>query len=204
MPVYNRLGSSRDIAKHPFIVICTESHCTLHMSAPSYEEGVRVYGAHHCPHLGGPTKIGYSVTLTIVETAWQKLDAVMDLIMDPAASTLPEQTMRAKYEARGMAEIIALFMGPFFTTPDDVAKEAKKRWQARRDGDTAYETVGLGHLKYQAPPGGPRDKTVEPAHKLTDKEIAGIKAALGSGMMKDVELAKMYGVSVAIIRQVSA
>lgn len=67
---------------------------------------------------------------TLRELAFQKLDAVMDRLMD---ATLDEQPISPtdRGEAKGMAEIIAIFTDPYNPDVDAIRAEATERWEAR-------------------------------------------------------------------------
>jgi hypothetical protein len=141
---------------------------------------------------------------TLLENAWLKLDVAVAELHEGTYST--EEVTRMKGVCRGMAEIIALFMKPHFSEGDEVVREAQKRYKAKKAGED-YETPGLGSQRFVPPPGTKNPtqpaKEKKPSHKLGDKEIAAIKAGLESGMFQPEDLAKMYGVSAAIIEEVS-
>lgn len=173
---------------------------------------------HNCP-MKGETKIGWTVTKTLVEQVWDKLDACMVVIMpDPEGTTLPNDQWlnEAKIQARAYAEVLAIFMSPHFKTVTEVAKEARKRRQAALAGEP-YETAGLGSLRYQSPPGVPdkysaaaaavtessstkdsspsrrRSSTKNRAPKVPVQAHPGIRQAIETGMMTVEDLMKMYG-----------
>jgi hypothetical protein len=86
---------------------------------------------------------------------WDKLDYEMDQLKGywskdgTWVSGRPVDPEYHKHRARALAECIAIFMTPFFETADDIAREAIRRWEARRDSDTEYETAGLGIRRYE-------------------------------------------------------
>ena len=123
------------------------------MQHKSREAAIEDWNTHTCPW-GSGTKVSWSVTKTLVEQMWHMLDREVDSIkghvnadgqVQFAADPTYHQT-----RARAFAESIAIFMTPFFATADDVVRESLKRWQARKDGDTEYETAGLGHRRYES------------------------------------------------------
>jgi hypothetical protein len=75
-----------------------------------------------------------------VERAWIELDDLVDGIF-AAPPAFPEAE-RAKAQARGAAQILALFTTPFFVTVDEVGVEAAKRREARATG-APHRTPGL-------------------------------------------------------------
>lgn len=111
----------------------------------------------------------------------------------------------AGVSARAISEVLAPMMQPFFSTPDEIVKEAVRRHTARQAEDTDYETPGLGQ-KSLAPHDvmpmqvNPASKPSKPEKELTEKDKAGIKMALGSGMFPIKKLAESYGVSEATIK----
>ena len=221
MPVELRDNPSSlvDITRYPYKVHCIERNCNYSVAAKSYEAGVAKYTSHTCPYIGGPTSIGWSVTLTTLEKCWIKLDAVMVELMEgnyppmgqDASSPENPERVRLKGVCRGMAELLAEFMGPHFRTTDEIAGEAKRRYDAKKAGEP-YETVGLGHLRLQGPPGenkyapkpvtAPRAAPFTKAATFTDEECESIKFAAESGMFTNEQLAKTYKVKVEIIEAV--
>lgn len=228
MPVVERVNPTNlpDITKHPFAVTCAVTGCYYSVAAKSNEEGVALLRVHACPYIGGPTTLGWTVTLTTLEKCWIKLDAVMVELMEghyPPIPTdesedadfreNPERT-RLKGVCRGMAEVLAEFMGPHFRTADEIAGEAKRRYDAKKAGED-YETAGLGQLRYQPPPGDnkyapkapatqSRNPAPSPVHKFTEDEVGSIKFAHESGMFTIDQLAKTYKVKVDVIQKVLA
>ena len=133
---------------------CDKPNCFLHVTFKTYEAAVAEQQNHKCPHWGGETKVAWSVTKTLVQQMWDKLDECMDSIKDPQESVYIESN---KTRARAFAECIAIFMPPFFTSADEVAREAGRRWQARQAGDTEYETPGIGARRYESAAMAARD-----------------------------------------------
>ena len=62
---------------------------------------------------------------SILETAWECLDAATDAAMDPDADA------RIKGQATGMSIIIAVFLNPANPDPKSVRQEAKRRYRER-------------------------------------------------------------------------
>lgn len=151
---------------------------------------------------------------SLLQQTWGLLDAEMDII---CAASMNQDVSQQKQRARAVADVLALFMKPHFNTADEIAREAKRRWQARRDGNTEYETVGLGYRATEFPskyttgnvPGtAPTKKTAAPARskpavQVPDEAKPGIKQALAMGMMTATELAKSYKTTVAVIEQIA-
>lgn len=141
---------------------------------------------------------------TLLEQAWEDLDEVMDVLMDGNLDA--DQVQRFRGEARGMAKLLARFMSPHLRTADDIAREAKRRYDARKAGEQ-YETPGLGHRRQEPPPGspvrtapasvsagratGPRTKASK-ISTLSVEERTAIKAALNSGLFEVKQLCDIY------------
>jgi hypothetical protein len=194
---------------------------------------------HPCPY-GGHTHYGLSETMRLVEKCWIKLDAVMDkLMIETKAGKVDKPQLgesiwrsvdaqikveRLKGEARGMAELLAEFMVPFFRTGDEIAAEAGRRWKARQSGED-YTTPGLGsrafefpqddkyssrkpanapavgHAAVKATPraNGPVKSSL-PFDPISAKDKAGIKAA--KGLMSAEDLAVIYKTTAGMIRKI--
>lgn len=182
-----------------------------------YARSVEHEGAdiqHRCPQGNGPTKVAWvSYGPTLLQKTWDELDSVMNEIM--AADHAEPSVQVTKGYARGLAFTLSLFMVPHFTTPADVSREAKKRWDMRQAG-TDYETPGLGSRTYEPPPGdnkystvskvrrelktpSPEPKPVAPKPEvlLTEAQIVAIKNA--RVMFTSEELAQMYGTTAKFI-----
>lgn len=138
-----------------FLVHCEQSNCYMHMTVNTEEEQQYYLANHGCPYWGGESKVSWSVTKTLVQQMWDKLDAELDEIKGHwridggwVSPSLVDPEYH-KVRARALAECIAIFMTPFFETADDIAHEAMRRWEARRDSNDEYETPGLGARRYE-------------------------------------------------------
>lgn len=227
------VGPAERSDRHLFA--CSQDNCYRRLTFKTVEEALFDEANHACPW-GTEYQAGwFDVTQTLVGQLWEKLDNEMDGIM--AADPDSSDKMKHSQRARAFAESIAIFMPPFFTTADEVAKEAKRRYDARKAGED-YETPGLGSRRYEGavraaeqhasaaagwygtPDGtytsqperagekavrASRTKAaVAPAIKLTEQEQTAIKAAheqMPTVFTPEV-LAKNYGVSVAVVKQV--
>lgn len=198
----------------PLIGECEREGCGFHAAYRTEEAAQVALALHKCPYMS-PAKIGLLVSRTLLELSWDDLDEVMDVLMDGNLDA--DQLQRFRGEARGMAKILARFMSPHLRTADDIAREAKKRWEARKAGED-YETPGLGHRRQEPPPGAPvraapgpaqPSRTSSPRTKaskissLTDQERAAIKFAAESGMFTHKQLADTYGISEADVAQLA-
>lgn len=155
---------------------------------------------------------------TLLEETWEMLDEVMDTLMDGDLDH--DQVQRFRGEARGIAKVLANFMTLYFPTPDDIAREAKRRYEARKAGDKEYCTQGLGYRKTEFPEPGfrvkiePQEKkptrttrqarTAPPPKTLSDEEKNAVKFAHSSGMFTVKQLADTYGVTTRYIEQIVA
>lgn len=171
-------------------------------------------------------------TEPLIFKTWELLQSKMPLIMDKKPETDPwtgdtatvRAQERAKYEARGIAEVLAILMKPFMDDADHVVKCAVKYYK-----DNTFEVPGLalhlwdplrnpdGSLRTQLPEPKQTSKpaarpkkqaasrTTAPTRKLADltpEEIEGIKGAIGSGMFVANEVANMFKVSVGTVELV--
>lgn len=214
MAITRREGDLPEVKARPWRVECDHPQCVYLVSAASSVEATQRLETHPCPHLGGPTTLGYSVTLSILEKCWIKLDAVLVELKEGNYDGQPDEKVRLRGVCRGMAEVIAEFMHPHFTDADAVAAEAGRRYEAKLKGEP-YETLGLGHLKYAGPRMDERNpgrfpvsadrmppKPDKPAHNFTEEEVGSIKFAHESGMFTVEQLAKTYKVKSEVIELV--
>lgn len=146
---------------------------------------------------------------TLVYQMWERLDSHLSVIIETTVTNPGEerQVSDAKVAARELAEILAMFMKPHFTSADAIAGEAMRRREARLAGEEV-ETAGVGSLRFTPPPGTvkydqPR-KAPRPAKKSTPKRtgsipqdsVDGIRVALQSGKFTVEQLANLYNVPV--------
>ena len=129
-----------------YLFECDKPNCYRRFTLNSPEEVERERENHKCPYWGGESKVSWSVTKTLVQQMWDLLDDVMNELMD---ATDEKEKDFYKSRARAIAECIAIFMKPFFDTADEIAREAVRRHKARQDGDTEYETAGIGARRYE-------------------------------------------------------
>lgn len=234
MPVSERTkptGPFSNVAEYPFAVWCDANpDCNFRVVEKTYEAGVAALTVHKCPYTGGRTKIGILVSLSQLIEAWEKLDSAVVELMEGSyppeirydAADRPEEfenedKVRLKGVCRGMAELIALFMGTEFPDADAVSAEAAKRYKAKKEG-VEHLTPGLEPRSIATPrtvdykdgvnKGGgkpvtqPRNPAPSPVHKFTEEEVGSIKFAHESGMFTVEQLAKTYKVKVDAIKKV--
>lgn len=149
-----------------------------------------------------PFEMGINPNDVLLNT-WQRLDLYTEMIMTGAGGE-PE-VLAAKAKARAYAEVLADFMPPFFTDPDEVVKEAIRRYKAREAEDDEYETPGLGVKSLDAFDKQPMKvdpRTVVIPVEINDKQRASIKLGLESKMFTVAQLAKTYGVKEAVIEAI--
>lgn len=125
-----------------YLFECNQPNCFRRLTFKTLEQAQLEQTNHKCPWWGGETKVAWSVTQTLVQQMWEKLD----LAFQPIAQGMG--TEKDKARARAIAECIAIFMPPFFTTADDVVREAVRRHKADEAGED-YETPGLGSRRYE-------------------------------------------------------
>jgi len=156
---------------------------------------IELYSYYHpeASMAGGPT---------LVQQMWDLLDARTAELMKPVPD---EEILTTRGQARGIAQCLALFMQPHFSTADDVVREAVKRYKAKQEG-TDYETPGLGSRSLESPPlfiaprrtGTATKKAANPS--VSDADKASILKA--KGVFPADDLAKIYKVSVEVINQI--
>lgn len=123
---------------------------------------------------------------------------------------------RAKNEARGIAQVLAIQMTPFMESADHVVRCAVKKYK-----DPSFEVPGLGEHLWNPmfnPDGSTRTsittskpvKTKPAARpkvdnkstkKLTEKEADGIREAVSSGLFSEEDVAAMFKVSLATVKE---
>lgn len=159
---------------------------------------------------------------TVLERLWAELDTTMDSLMNvasvPNADGRQVELIRTK--ARTQAETLAMLMSPFFNTADEIAREAKKRYDARKKGDTAYVTPGIAGEEYvppqpsissrttadksdKAPKSGQAARAARgrTGKKLPSEALPTIKQAITSGMFTLEQIAKSYGLSEVEVKE---
>lgn len=194
----------REAERHPFGFLCPKPHCYLAQAASSESEARHIEATHRCPNQMGTTKIGWYVTMTLVEQLWEELDrALDDFYASPAEMREPK-----KHYMRGLSFSLTIFMQPHLTTQNQIAEEAVRRRDARLAGDSTYQTIGLNERRYETPPpsreGVPARKSTPPppAKTFTDTEIATIKQS--ASLMPLADIARLYGVTEQVIRKLIA
>jgi len=221
MPVYQRVAeetyvTAMEVKKHPFLAICEKDECTYRTCADSVEDAEVQLAEHACPRKGTDNMTWGK---SILEKAWDMLDQEVDQIM-AVRDRGAEITEGMKANSRGKAEILALFMHPYFENADDISREAMRRYKSRLAGEECI-TPGVGAGRLILPEGARKEAIGKPVpstipdaqpaqprrpappaakkHKLTDEEVAIIKERLEGGFPVDM-LAAAYEVTPAIIR----
>lgn len=194
----------------PWLFRCPAPLCFYNVSAATEKDINRQAETHPCPWFGGgTTTLGWSVmSEQFLRDIWGQLDLRVNDIMGEEPPDDPGFKERARYEARGLAVALAVLMPPFFYKPDEIAREAKKRWDERAIGNDSYETPGMGRLRLKPPPteyttAGLRKTDTSVQTTLDDQTKAGIKAALESGLFTDKQLASTYSVTEEYIRSLA-
>lgn len=210
--------------EYPWIAECDRRYdespfiCGFIVGARSEDDGQVKLALHKCPYMQ-PAKEGLLVSRTLLEETWEILDDVVKTLMEGNLDA--EQKLRFQGEARGVAKVIQLFMKIYFSDVNAVSAEAKRRYEAARDG-REYYTQGLGPRATEFPPGfrkeadaaaarmasagattgarasaraqratGPRTKASK-ISTLSAEERTAIKAALDSGLFEVKQLCDIY------------
>jgi hypothetical protein len=153
-------GNLPDIANNPYSVRCPVRYCYYAVCATTEEQARQKLRDHKCPYSGGTTKIGWSMTKTLVEKVWDRADELYAQLQDfkerfVDAETSPRVFCPVRGGVKELCWTLSIFMVPHFTTPKEVADELARRYDAKKNGDTDYQTAGLGELRYSPPPGTP-------------------------------------------------
>jgi hypothetical protein len=161
---------------------------------------------------------------TVLERLWVELDTTMDSLMNVASvpNAHEGQVQLLRTRARAQAETLAILMSPFFNNADEIAREAKKRYDARKSGNEGYVTPGIAGEEYVPPavPSSPpraaggqtgqsgvsRTKSSSSSSRRTGKTlppgaIPSIKEALEKKMFTVEQIARSYGLSVDEVKE---
>lgn len=169
------------------------------------DAGIELEKHHECPFINGITKYAGSVTMTLVEDMWEKLDFAYEQLLGTHSSEFKDVAFW-KGQCRMGAEMIAIFMKPHFQTPDEIVREVVKRKQMRDTGEE-YETKGLGYRMYELPKDDnkPRQVKAGPARivvpsKLSSDDIQMIKFM--SGAQTNQTIAELFDITEAEVKAV--
>lgn len=207
----DELANPVELGLHPWTFKCPELHCFYAVSADSEEDALRKQQTHECPYWGGPTTFGKAMSMTTIELAWVLMDEMFAKLMNDDTSEAERNNLR--YELRGAAKVVAMYMGPVYRTVNEVADEVKKRYNERVvKRNLEYETQGLNNRRYDftgidekgkvAPKAGPDMQ--ERLKVLTEQEKAAIKFAHANAPAQFTVplLANTYDCSEGLIREV--
>lgn len=212
--------------QYPWQFRCPAPFCFYVIMAPDEATLDERIEKHKCPWFGGGTTT-YSwgvMSDSYIGPIWEMLDREVDIIKGGGDPTRTDDQIRqdmqmSRYKARGLAEALGVLMAPFFTTANEIVKEAIVRWEKRQAGEN-YETPGLGRLKWKRvdldhDPSSPSWLTQEhdpafvktpaaqvaakPSHSLSPETVALIKAS--SNFPAEI-LATAYGVTVEVIKSI--
>lgn len=156
--VYKNPSSYTDKTR-PWRFACPAPLCFFHGGYPTEAMARKMQETHTCPwYGGGKTTISRGLMSDMfLAPIWKKLDEAVDELMIENAKTPQERghEYHASEEmagrARGLSEALAILMPPFFSTGDEIAREALVRWEKRQAGED-YETPGIGRLRFKVPP----------------------------------------------------
>lgn len=189
---------------YPWVFTCSRPHCTLRVAVSEPVEP-----KHNCPYSGGTSTYGWSITVTLVEKMWKSLDSIMDEIalletnQDDVDDLIFEANIKGR--ARGMADMIAIFMHPYFENTNEIAREAQRRLRARQANDATYETRGMNTLRYTSPPTDVDKYKREPKkeEKLPVSEEEAVKIRKAYGTFPTDMLAKAYNITEAQVKMIA-
>lgn len=205
-------ADTADSKAKPYVCRCPAPMCFWNTSHKTEKDAQTALTTHPCPWFaGGTTTLSWGVMAeSFVTPIWKLLDECMDALMAlPLMEVVDTETSRErdtlKAQARAYANTLAVLMPPFFHHPDEIAREAKVRYDKRTVGEE-YETPGMGNRRYEKagstrvmdPPPATTSRTYAPrsgGKVLSDDEKTGIKMALAMGGFPVAQLAKTYGVT---------
>lgn len=178
---------------------CRQAHCHFVVASRTQDPV-----AHSCPYPGGTTTYGPEYTMSLLSECWEHLDSVVARIIEEPNSHDAEYN---KAYANGLAYMLAKFMNPHFTTPQEISKEAAKRYKNRKAG-VEYETPGIGSQRYIPPrlaeptKRAPLTRSTQQVRALSEKETQGILN--GKDFFPAEQVAQMYSVPVAEVERLWA
>lgn len=164
-----------------------------------------------------PRRIDMSETESLLYLQWNHLMSKVEIIFGGPQPGLSDDenrgaVQRARYEARGIAEVLAMQMKPFVQSADDVVRHAVARHK-----NPDYEVPGLGEhlwdpmrnadgsLRIQLGGAAPKSRAAaKPKSKLSDDQLKTLRQAVESGMFKPEDIAPVYGLTSSEVRAVLA
>ena len=148
------------------------------------------------PYDRRPLEMGINPNDVLLRT-WEMLDAQVEIIKkDPG-------NRGAQFKGRALSEVLALFMAPFFTDPDEIVREGVRRYDNRDNPE--YETPGVGQrmlAQFDKMPMAKKPDTKKVEVRLSEELQGKLRKALDSGLFTAEQLAKSYGVSVEVIKAI--
>lgn len=160
-----------------------------------------------------PRRHPMSETEPLIFKTWELLMSKMPHIMEDPAPMGGMFKEEAKQQARGIAEVLAIQMKPFMESADHVVRCAVKAykdpefevpglgahlWDPQRNSDGSPRVAIGGPIKKAAPA---KSKVFKTGKTLTDQEREGIKEALSSGLFTESDIATMFKVSLAQVKE---
>lgn len=171
---------------------CEVKHCYYHVLCRTQERYDSVAANHGCPNNCGTTTYGPEYMMSLLEEIWKQLDESVTYIIENPNG--PQAEWHKAY-AQGLAYTLAKFMNPHFTTPQEISREAKKRYDERKAGHY-YDTPGIASKKLVLPATARSftesavTRATQAVRQLNEKETQGI--INGKGFFSAIEVARMY------------
>lgn len=163
-PGVYKIPKSYQDQKNPWHLACPAPLCFYRGSYPDEGMARRLQETHPCPWFGGgKTTISRGMMSDMfLAPIWKKLDEAVDELMEYLNHDLSSLrhpgvandsgVISRQERARGLADALSVLMPPFFSTGDEIVREAMVRYQKRKAGEE-YETPGIGRLRFAVPPG---------------------------------------------------
>ena len=197
---------------------CPEKWCFYYVYVKDQDAYDKAKTTHKCPYPGGTRTYGPEYTMSLLSEIWDELDRTVEYLKEQPQAD--DHEFKKAY-ALGLSYTLAKFMVPYFRTTEEVSREALKRYKNRKEG-VAYDSPGLGSLKYVPPVEAPQNKYPElyarevPARKktsaprsatavtreLNEKELHGIRN--GKGFFPAADVARMYSIPEAQVEEIWA
>lgn len=120
------------VKKSPWVAYCEEPKCYFVVSAKTEEAAEKSLSIHKCPYHGSSERL---LDKPLLSAMWRELDACMDGLMLAVQENVPaEKVSHYKSRAGGIATCLFIALGGppgYYTTQDDITREAVRRYKMR-------------------------------------------------------------------------
>lgn len=155
-------------------------------------------------------------TEPLIFKTWELLMRKVEIILTPPMNDLErDNAERARYEGRGIAEVLAIQMKPFMESADDVVRHAVACFHDKNHvvpglgqhlWDPMYNPDGSPRVPLNAPKKATATKPAPQVQKRTgntipDSALAGVRGAIATGMFTVKQVATTYSMSEAEVKE---